>query len=35
MMLARRLDDEVAFAAQESCFDVVPKLLQDGALRPV
>ncbi|MDP2826072.1 MAG: 2-phosphosulfolactate phosphatase [Sulfuritalea sp.] len=34
MMLARRLDDEVAFAAQESCYDVVP-LLQDGALRPV
>lgn len=34
MMLARRLDAEVAFAAQESCFDVVP-LLQDGALRPV
>ena len=34
MMLARKLDDEVAFAAQESCYDVVPKL-QDGALRPV
>lgn len=34
MMLARRLDDEVAFAAQESIFDIVP-LLQDGALRPV
>jgi 2-phosphosulfolactate phosphatase len=34
MMLARRLDSEVAFAAQESCFDVVP-LLQDGVLRPV
>ncbi len=34
MMLARRLDAEVAFAAQESCYDVVP-LLQDGALRPV
>ncbi len=34
MMLARQLDDEVAFAAQESCYDVVPKL-QDGALRPV
>ncbi|MCF8200029.1 MAG: 2-phosphosulfolactate phosphatase [Sulfuritalea sp.] len=34
MMLARRLDDEVAFAAQESCFDIVPRL-QDGALRPV
>ncbi len=34
MMLARKLDTEVAFAAQESCFDVVP-LLQDGALRPV
>jgi len=33
MMLARKLDAEVAFAAQESCFDVVP-LLQDGALRP-
>jgi phosphosulfolactate phosphohydrolase-like enzyme len=33
MMLARRLDDEVAFAAQESCYDIVPKL-QDGALRP-
>jgi phosphosulfolactate phosphohydrolase-like enzyme len=33
MMLARRLDAEVAFAAQESCFDVIP-LLQDGALRP-
>ncbi|MDP2132415.1 MAG: 2-phosphosulfolactate phosphatase [Sulfuritalea sp.] len=33
MMLARRLDDEVAFAAQESCFDVVPQL-QGGALRP-
>ena len=32
MMLARRLDAEVAFAAQESCYDVVP-LLQDGALR--
>jgi 2-phosphosulfolactate phosphatase len=34
MMLARRLDAEVTFAAQESCYDVVP-LLQDGALRPV
>jgi 2-phosphosulfolactate phosphatase len=34
MMLARRLDAEVAFAAQESCYDVVP-LLQDGALRSV
>ncbi|MCK9382051.1 MAG: 2-phosphosulfolactate phosphatase [Sulfuritalea sp.] len=34
MMLARKLDAEVAFAAQESCYDVVP-LLQDGALRPV
>ena len=34
MMLARRLDAEVAFASQESCYDVVP-LLQDGALRPV
>ena len=34
MMLARRLDAEVAFAAQESCYDVVP-LLQDGALRCV
>lgn len=34
MMLARRLDAEVAFAAQESCYDVVP-LLQHGALRPV
>jgi 2-phosphosulfolactate phosphatase len=34
MMLARRLDAEVAFAAQESCYDVVP-LLQDGVLRPV
>lgn len=33
MMLARRLDDEVAFAAQESCHDVVPKL-RDGVLRP-
>jgi 2-phosphosulfolactate phosphatase len=33
MMLARKLDEEVAFAAQESCYDVVP-LLQDGALRP-
>jgi 2-phosphosulfolactate phosphatase len=34
MMLARRLDAEVAFAAQESCYDVVP-LLQNGALRSV
>ena len=34
VMLARRLDAEVAFAAQESCYDVVP-LLQDGALRSV
>ena len=34
MMLARRLDAEVAFAAQESIYDVVP-LLQDGALRPI
>jgi 2-phosphosulfolactate phosphatase len=34
MMLARRLDAEVAFAAQESCYNVVP-LLQNGALRPV
>ena len=34
MMLARRLDAEVAFAAQESCYDVVP-LLQDGTLRRV
>ena len=33
MMLARRLDAEVAFAAQESCYDVVP-LLKDGGLRP-
>lgn len=33
MMLARRLDDEVSFAAQESCFDVVPRL-QNGVLRP-
>jgi 2-phosphosulfolactate phosphatase len=33
MMLARRLDGEVAFAAQESCYDVVP-LLQGGVLRP-
>ena len=33
MMLARGLDDEVAFAAQESCFEVIP-LLQGGALRP-
>ncbi len=32
MMLARRLDAEIAFAAQESIFDIVP-LLQDGALR--
>ena len=34
MMLARRLDAEVAFAAQESCYDVVP-LLHDGTLRSV
>lgn len=34
MMLARRLDDEVAFAAQESRYDVVPRL-QNGALRPI
>jgi len=34
MMLARRLDAEVAFAARESCYDVVP-LLRDGALRTV
>ena len=34
MMLARKLDEEVAFAAQESCYDVVP-LLQDGVLRPI
>jgi 2-phosphosulfolactate phosphatase len=34
MMLARRLDAEVDFAAQESCYDVVP-LLQDGVLRSV
>jgi len=33
-MLARRLDEEVAFAAQESCYDVVP-LLQGDALRPI
>jgi 2-phosphosulfolactate phosphatase len=34
MMLERRLEHEVDFAAQKSCFDVVP-LLQDGALRPI
>ena len=34
MMLARGLDAEVAFAAQESCYDVVPSL-RDGALRSV
>lgn len=32
MMLARGLEREVAFAAQKSCFDVVP-VLQDGRLR--
>ncbi len=34
MMLARRLDAEVAFAARESCYDVVPRS-RDGVLRPV
>jgi 2-phosphosulfolactate phosphatase len=32
MMLSRGLEDEVRFAAQKSCFDVVPKL-QGGSLR--
>ena len=34
MMLARRLDAEVAFSARESCYDVVP-LSRDGVLRTV
>jgi 2-phosphosulfolactate phosphatase len=34
MMLQRGLEDEVRFAAQKSCFDVVPKL-QGGSLRAV
>ncbi len=33
-MLARQRDDEVRFAARQSCFDVVPKLA-GGVLRPV
>lgn len=33
-MLARELDDEVRFAARQSCFDVVPKLV-GGILRPM
>lgn len=32
MMLARQLDEEVSFAAQKSCFDVVP-YLKEGSLR--
>jgi 2-phosphosulfolactate phosphatase len=32
MMLARGLEPEVRFAAQKSCFDVVPRL-QDGSIR--
>jgi 2-phosphosulfolactate phosphatase len=32
MMLARRLEREVRFAAQKSCFDVVPRL-EGGSLR--
>jgi 2-phosphosulfolactate phosphatase len=34
MMLSRRLEDEVRFAAQKSCFDVVARL-EDGSLRAV
>lgn len=34
MMLARRLDDEVAFAAQESCYDIVLHL-DNGRLQGV
>lgn len=33
-MLARKLDEEVHYAAQQNCFDVVPKLI-NGSLRPV
>lgn len=32
MMIARGLEDEIRFAAQKSCFAIVPKL-QDGRLR--
>jgi 2-phosphosulfolactate phosphatase len=34
LMLSRGLEDEVKFAAQQDCFDVVPKLV-DGTLRAV
>lgn len=33
-MLARKLDDEVRYAAQQHCFEVIPKLI-DGSLRAV
>lgn len=33
LMLSRNLEDEIRFAAQKDCFDVVPKLV-DGLLRP-
>ena len=33
LMLARKLDEEIRFAARKSVFDCVPQLAQDGALR--
>ena len=33
MMLSRRLDEEIHFAARKSVFDIVPQLADDGSLR--
>jgi len=33
MMLARKLDQEILFAARKSVFDIVPQLSEDGILR--
>ena len=33
MMLARKLDQEILFAARKSVFDIVPQLAEDGRLR--
>lgn len=33
MMLARKFDEEIHFAARKSVFDSVPQLAQDGCLR--
>jgi len=33
MMLARKLDEEIHFAARKSVYDIVPQLANDGSLR--